>query len=124
MTIINKFLLLFLLFFMMLPLGCFKKGVLVIVTNHSEEIIRGLQLDYEGGMIGTDKIDHNQSFSNYVNPTSESNLSIRFIDKNGITRKDALDVYIEKNYSGRIEIIIERDYSVKVNQNIHIWNIS
>lgn len=120
MTIINKFVLLILVCFIMLHLGCLQKGVLVIVTNHSEDIIRGLQLEYEGGMIGTDKIDHNQSFSNYVNPTSESSLLIQFVDKNGITRKEAVDVYIEKNYSGKIEIIIGRDYSIKVNQNVHM----
>jgi len=101
--------------------GCSKeKGVLIVVINQSESRIRNLKLSFSGGCITKDALANEDMFSANVNPTTESALSVQFLDEKGRLIEKTLDVYIEKNYTGRIVITIEPDYGVVMKQNVGV----
>lgn len=116
--ITKKYIYIFLLFNLLFIAGSgcfFHRGVRVAVTNNSGSIIRNFLLNYAGGSIEANVIDYKKTISYKVKPTSESDLRIQFLDKDGNTKKATIEVYIEPNYGGRIKIIIGPDYNLIIN---------
>ena len=110
----------FLLALLTVTCNCHGKGVFIIIKNNSGTDILNLKISYVGGSLEKNLIRNKQIFSGYVNPISESSLLVIFKNREGkIIRKD-IDVYIEKNYKGKIEIIILPNYRLIVKDNIHI----
>lgn len=96
--------------------GClWQDGVRVVITNNSEASVHNIQLKYAGGSAVFDKVNHHQSVSYEVNPTSESDLRIQFEDKDGQLQRATIEAYIEPNYEGMIKISIEPGHSLVVN---------
>lgn len=117
-TITKKYVWIFLLLQLLFIAGSgcfFHKGVRVAVTNNSGSTIRNFQLNYVGGSIEANAIDYKKTISYKVKPTSESDLRIQFLDKDGNTKKATIEVYIEPNYGGIIKLIIEPDYNLTIN---------
>jgi len=89
-------------------------GVRIVITNNSEVSVRSFQLKYVGGSIVFDEVNHQQSVSYEVNPTSESDLRIQFEDIDGHIQKATIEAYIEPNYEGMIKISIEPGHNLVV----------
>ena len=53
------------------------------------------------------------SFSRRINPSSESDLVVEWIDPSGQTYSSTVDVHFEHNFRGRIEITVEPDNTIR-----------
>lgn len=109
------------LFFMAIfCVSCSDHRVAVIINNNSGARINDVTLSYSGGIAKIEFIDDKAYFKTMISPNSETDLKLTFIDRKGEIIKRNVDVYIEKNYSGKIEITVNGNYDLSVDSKVSL----
>lgn len=87
-------------------------GVSVVVMNWTSGPLTHVQIEFVGGSVTIPQILPRTSITEVVNPSSESSLTLHFKDATGKRRSEPIDVYIERNYRGKILITVQPDGQV------------
>ena len=94
--------------------ACSQSGVMVVVSNDGEKSISNLQLAFVGGKENLQSLAGGMSHEFTINPSGESGIDLSFTHSDGVARSTKLDVYLGKNYEGKIEVHIAADGTVKL----------
>ena len=86
----------------------FSEGMKVDVTNEGSAPILNLKISFKGGDRTLSKLGVGSTHEFVVKPTGESDITLSFSDASGNSRSQAVDVYLEANYQGRIDIKVDR----------------
>lgn len=113
---LKKYILMTGIVFFSFALWCFwRDGVDVSIRNNSGISVQNLKVGYVGGSLSSDVVNHQQTISFRFNPISDSDLWIQFEDTEGNLRKSTIEVYIEPDDEGMIEITIEPGNGLSIN---------
>ncbi|CAN5569885.1 hypothetical protein BH10PLA1_BH10PLA1_09700 [soil metagenome] len=82
------------------------RGVKTVVSNTGSTAMHDVRVVVTGAAYRLGDIPPGDSRNVYVNPSSESSLTIQYIDASAGARSLDIDCYIEKGNSGRIEVHI------------------
>lgn len=87
-------------------------GVTVVLRNTGSTIVIDVRLAFSGGNkdLSELKPKHSQLFE--INPAWESGIILSFADHRGKPYKYNIEIYIERNYRGKIDILIDGDGNV------------
>lgn len=96
--------------------ACSQSGVKVVVSNHGVNSITNLQIAFAGGNESLQNLAAGTSHEFMINPTGESGIDLRFTASDGAVRNTKLDVYLGRNYEGRLDVHIAPDGTVKLNE--------
>ena len=83
------------------------QGVEVLLINDGLRPIKQVKIVFTGGTSYIPQLSSKSQYKIYVNPTSESHLNVEFVDSNGLSHREMVDVYFERNYRGKIIIKID-----------------
>jgi hypothetical protein len=89
------------------PLGL-SAGAIVNVTNDGPTPVSNLRVSFKGGEKSLAKLDPGRAQMFRVKPSGESDVTLRFVDALGDAHSHNVDVYLEKNYRGTIDVKIDR----------------
>lgn len=92
----------------------FSHGVRVEIINSTGNTLHNFRLLYQGGQVQENLVNPQQAFRYKIDPSSETDLTMEFIDRDGTVRKMRIEVYIEPNYGGKIKIIVRDNYDLDV----------
>lgn len=98
--------------------ACSQAGVKVVVSNHGLKSITNLQIAFTGGNESLRNLAPGTSHEFTINPTGESGIELSFMNSDGALQNTKLDVYLGRNYEGRLEVLIAPDGTVKLNEVI------
>jgi len=96
--------------------ACSQYGVKVVVNNDGSKSVTDLQVVFTGGKESLQILAGGMSHEFIINPDAESAIDLRFRTSDGVARSTKLDIYLGKNYEGKIEVHIASDGTVKVNE--------
>jgi hypothetical protein len=91
-------------------LGCFlpfRIGVVINVTNDGSMPVSNLRISFNRGENTWAKLDPGRAQMFKIKP-SDSGVVLSFVDALGNLHSQKVDVYLEKNYHGTIDIKIDR----------------
>ena len=96
-------------------------GIIVEFTNQSNVNIKSVFIEYTGGTIQIDDLKKGQRKVIKIKPIGESGIKLNIHLVNGMKINHLLDIYLEPSYSGKIEIILNKDLSPQFKEkNIEI----
>jgi hypothetical protein len=90
------------------------RGVYVRVTNDTQSTLKHIDITYTGGVVHTTVLEPKASYGRRVNPAGESALKLEWLDSAGAKHSHWIDVYLEHDYRGTVEITVESDGRVSV----------
>lgn len=90
------------------------RGVYVSVNNNTQSTLKNMDITYHGGVIQIATLEPKMSYGRYINPIGESDLTLEWFDSMGAKHSHMIEVYIEHNYAGSVEITVEPDNTVSV----------
>lgn len=93
---------------------CWTRGVYVKITNNADTALKDVEIAYSGGTIHVGTLEPKGSYGQWVNPNSASIWNMEWFGSSGAKESLAIDVYVERNYSGSVEITVEHDGTVAV----------
>lgn len=103
--------------------GCFvlgTRGVEVVITNDGSRSINNLAIRFTGGTESVAELAPRTTHKVRINPNGESHLEIEFLDSQGVSHREILDVYLEQNYQGRITVWIDSSGKVTWKSEVKI----
>ena len=98
----------------------FAKGVSIELKNLQSNAITHIVVSYKDGNKSIAHLGAGETNTFIVNPKSESNLVLKYIDNSGKQIEKAIDVYIEKNYSGKVIVHIKEGNDIQVEDHINL----
>ena len=98
----------------------FAKGVTVELNNLDSAAITNIVVSYSGGSQNLPLLTARNAHKFIVNPDSESSLKLKYLDGAGNPIEKEIDVYIEKNYTGKVIITINEGNKIEVVNNIRL----
>lgn len=96
------------------------RGVDVVLINDGGRPIKDLRILFRGGEEHISRLASGGMHTVKVNPDGESDLGIEFLDSKGTNHKEVLDVYIERNYRGRIIVRIDSEGNLSWKNEVRI----
>jgi hypothetical protein len=84
--------------------ACSRSGVKVVVSNHGPKSITNLQIAFTGGTESLQSLAAGTTHEFTINPTGESGIDLSFTASDGVVQNTKLDVYLGRNYEGRLEV--------------------
>jgi hypothetical protein len=84
------------------------RGVDLLVINDGHSPIKDLKLEFTGGTKSISELAPGGEYHVRINPKSESHLEVKFMDSGGLNHKEIVDVYMERNYHGKLTVRIDR----------------
>lgn len=101
--------------------GCYfrTRGVRVSVSNGTESTLKQLKIIYRGGTIQIGELEPKRSYGRYINPAGESDLTLEWVDSLGAKRSHRLEVYIETNYIGSVDVTVEPGNTVSMKKKVN-----
>ena len=118
-----KLLLLTLFILFALLIGVFllyPRGVLISVVNNGSHEIANVRIRLSQGSISWPSLRSNERHKRRVNPPGESRLHLEYDDFRGAHYVVEIDVYIEGDYSGSLDIDVRDDGKVTWEDHIRI----
>lgn len=92
--------------------------LIVVVTNTGDTQVTTISLHYTGGESIVPDLQPRSSFRVPIHPTGESDLQLTFVDSEGNSHSEKIDIYIEPNYTGAIHIYLDAEGEVRWESNI------
>jgi len=99
--------------------SCSNDGMMIKIKNNSGKSISNVSLYYTGGVKKINTLSNMQVWEGNLNPTGESNLKIELFDDKNKKHFSLIDVYLEKGYSGYIDIEIDSTYNISYKNYIN-----
>jgi hypothetical protein len=86
----------------------FSQGVIVDVTNDGSAPLSNLKVSFTGGERMLMRLEPRSTHEFRIKSTGDSGVSISFQDASGSAHSYELNVYLEPNYCGKIDIKVDR----------------
>lgn len=99
---------------------CLTKGVFLTIKNNAHNNVYEIMVHYTGGHYQIPILTPDASTKRRINPTSESNISIEFKDHNGNKHSSLVDVYIESEHSGSLDVELNENGSITWKDDLKI----
>ena len=104
-------------FGLLTPMGYFfwthARGVYVSITNNTSDPLQQVEIAYTGGVIQIAMFQPKTSRGWHINPTDEvSVVTLKWVDSSGKEHSHVVNTYIERGYTGSLEIVVEPDNMV------------
>ena len=97
------------------------RGVYVSITNNTQSTLKDINISYVRGVVHVAALEPAASCARYVNPTGgDADLRLEWFEPSGAKHSHAIDVYIEHNYSGSVEITVEPGNRVSVTDKVRL----
>ncbi len=82
-------------------------GLLLCVRNDSQRTIKIIDIYYRDGSTGPMNIDAGKSFEVYLHPGGQSDLTMRYIDRDGAQVYKPIDIYLIPEWRTCLEMTID-----------------
>ena len=96
------------------------RGVCVSITNNTQNVITRIKITYRGGVVHIATLEPATSSGRYVNPATPSGLQLEWLDSSGARHSRNIGGYLERNYAGSLQMIIEPDNRVLVINKVRL----
>jgi hypothetical protein len=88
-----------------------------IVTNNTGQYIQSLNVEFSGGLINLGELDIGERKTTRIVPRGESHVELDIFLADGIVEHRTVGAYFERNYTGNLEIILEKGLAVHMIAN-------
>jgi hypothetical protein len=84
-------------------------GVRFVVVNNSGSTVNNINIVYTGDTKVVEQLKSGKSYRTNINPTGESDITLKWSGSDGVEYEQFVGVYIEHNYGGKVTVKINKD---------------
>jgi hypothetical protein len=85
----------------------------VSVTNNSGVTVQSVVVKFTGGLVKLGPLQTGERQESEIKPATDSHLEIDIYSNKKVIRQCHIDIYLDNNSTGKVEIFLEQNLTIK-----------